>query len=447
MKMKSIRQNTHMKNKKCPLWLLITMVIFICSVVAGETSDLKQSSTNDLSIVRRAVLFLRSQGVLVDHEYFGKTPIFPKEISSSDDVLFKAGTPPDTLLNTVCRHSSECTWLHDARSGRYLVRPATNALSNTEVSSMSITNYTISTLFSDQRIRRHMVDKGIIWIAPWPRQKTGMDVYIDFEFTGGSLADFLAEIARSAGRGVCWDMEQCMSSIVRVPIGNRVVNRPQVKIELTPAKGGGIAHLKPVLRTATTVELENMLSGANPRKRLAIASELASRCADIGDIEKTRGFFRVALDASEYDHERWELKLRMLEGGLGYPTKAQAASPRTGQLETFIADCDDRMTRHTALSRLLNIYLKDRAEGKARALIEKTNVNAADLEWVHNAVKIFQQQNPAAPPPSISSNTVPAKTATRPVIRTTYTIKKTADGKLEKHVTTTETPVAVDTNK
>lgn len=84
---------------------------------------------------------------------------------------------------------------------------------------------------------------------------------------------------------------------------------------------------------------------------------------------------------------------------------------------------------------------------KARRLIESTSTNAVDSEWVHQAARIFYRRNPASPPLSLSSNAIPAKTASRPVIKTTYKIKKTADGKLEKQVATTEIPTDAGTNK
>ncbi|HHU14559.1 MAG TPA: hypothetical protein GXZ62_05125 [Lentisphaerae bacterium] len=80
-------------------------------------------------------------------------------------------------------------------------------------------------------------------------------------------------------------------------------------------------------------------------------------------------------------------------------------------------------------------------------MIESTSTNAVDSEWVHQAARIFYRRNPASPPLSLSSNAIPAKTASRPVIKTTYKIKKTADGKLEKQVTTTEIPTDAGTNK
>ena len=83
---------------------------------------------------------------------------------------------------------------------------------------------------------------------------------------------------------------------------------------------------------------------------------------------------------------------------------------------------------------------------KARRLIESTSTNAVDSEWVHQAARIFQRRNPASPPLSLSSNAIPVKAASGPVTRTTFTIKKTADGKLEKQVTTTEIPADVDSN-
>lgn len=237
-----------------------------------------------------------------------------------------------------------------------------------------------------------------------------------------------------------------MSSMIRVPIGNRVVDRPQIGLDFTPVKGGAIAHLKRLLRTAETGELENMLSSSNPRKRVAIARELASRYISNGNLEKANRFFQVALDASEYEGERWELKLRMLEDGLGYPAKGKKTSLDADQLELFVHDCDAEGPRHEALFRLLDIYLKTGGE-KARKLIENTSTNIMDAEWTRQAERIFRQRNPVAPPVSISSNAISAKASAKPVIRTTFTIKKTADGKLEKHVTTTEIPAAVDVAK
>lgn len=447
MSMKVTHQCQHMKCGKHILWLLAITMMAISPVMAEEASGLKQSSSNDFFVVRQAVLFLRSQGIMIDHEYCVQGTEFPIEIPSNDDVAFREGTPPETILNKVCGRSHDYAWLHDVRSGRYLVRPATNALSDTDVMPMSITNHTIATLFSDTKINRYMAGKGILWLPPWTRQRTGKDIYVDFEFAGGSLANLLTETARNMGQGVCWDMKQWMSSMIRVPIGNRVVDRPQVGLDFTPVKGGAIAHLKPVLRTAETGELENMLSGSNPRKRVAIARELASRYISNGDVEKANRFFQIALDASEFEHERWGLKLRMLEDGLGYPVKGRKTPLDADQLELFVHDCNAEGPRHEALFRLLDIYLKTAGEGKARRLIENTSTNAMDAEWTRQAEQIFRQRNPAALPLSISNNTVPVKTATCPVIRTTYTIKKTADGKLEKHVTTTEIPAAVDTNK
>jgi len=106
-----------------------------------------------------------------------------------------------------------------------------------------------------------------------------------------------------------------------------VVDRPQVGLDFTPVKGGAVAHLKPVLRTAETGELEKLLSGASPRKRLAIAKEIASRCINTGDVEKASSFFQIAMDASEHEHERWGLRLRMLEEGLGYPPANKKRRP------------------------------------------------------------------------------------------------------------------------
>jgi len=447
MSMKVTHLCQRMKCGKRISWLWAITMMTMGPVVTGETSGQTRCPSNDLVIVRQAVLFLRSQGVLIDHEYCVQGSGFPIEIPSRDDVAFKEGAPPETILDKVCGHSSDYTWLRNARSEHYLVRPATNALSDTNVMPMSITNHTIATLFSDTKINRYMAAKGIFWSAPWPRQRTGKDIYVDFEFAGGSLADFLTETARNMGQGVCWDMKQWMSSMIRVPIGNRVVDRPQVGLDFTPVKGGAIAHLKPVLRTAETGELENMLSGSNPRKRVAIARELASRYISNGDVEKANRFFQTALDASEYEHERWGLKLRMLEEGLGYPAKGKKTSLDADQLELFVHDCNAEGPRQEALFRLLDIYLKTGGEGKARRLIENTSTNTMDAEWVRQAEQIFRQRNPAALPLSISNNTLPVKMATRPAIKTTITIKKTPDGKLEKHVTTTEIPAAVDTNK
>jgi hypothetical protein len=447
MRAEETYRRRHMKCGKRISRLLAIAVMAVCPVVAEEAPGRTQGPSNDLFIVRQAILFLRSQGVLIDHEYCVQGPGLPMETPPNDDVAFKEGTPPETVLNKACGRSHDYAWLRDVRSGRYLVRPATNALSDTEVTSMSITNHTVATLFSDTKINRYMTAKGILWSAPWPRQRTGRDIYVDFEFAGGSLADFLTETARNMGQGVCWDMKQWMSSMIRVPVGNRMVDRPQVGLDFTPATGGSIAHLKPVLRAAETGELENMLSGANPRKRVAVARELASRYIGKGDMEKANSFFQTALDASEHEHERWELKLRMLEDGLGYPIKGEGTSLKANQLEMFVRDCAAEGARHEALSRLLDIYLKGGETGKARALIETTSTNAMDAEWTQNAAQIFRQRNPAASPLSIPSNAIPARTSTWPAIRTTHTIKKTADGKLEGHVTTTEIPAAVDANK
>ena len=236
--------------------------------------------------------------------------------------------------------------------------------------------------------------------------------------------------------------------MIRVPIGNRVVDRPQVGLDFTPVKGGAVAHLKPVLRTAETGELEKLLSGASPRKRLAIAKEIASRCINTGDVEKASSFFQIAMDASEHEHERWGLRLRMLEEGLGYPpANKKKTAMDASQLERFIHDCHAEGPRHEALFRLLDIHLKAGEEEKARRLIENTSTNTVDSEWVHQAARIFHRRNPVAPPLSLSSNAIPAKTASRPVIKTTYKIKKTADGKLEKQVTTTEISADAGTNK
>ena len=447
MKMKSTCQSSHPK-RGLIVWLLVSAGVLMRPVGAEEVPGLKQGSTNGFSVVRQAVLFLRSQGVLVDHEYCVQGTGSPSEALPGNEVMLREGNSPEAVLNKACERSPDYAWLHDARSGRYLVRPATNALSCTDVMPMSITNHTIASLFSDTIINRYMTDKGIFWLPPWTRQRTGQDIYVDFEFAGGTLADFLTETARNMGQGVCWDMKQWMSSMIRVPIGNQVVDRPQVGLDFTPVKGGSFAHLKPVLRTAEAGELEKLLSGASPRKRLSIAKELASRCINIGDMEKANGFFQIALDASGHEHERWELRLRMLEEGLGYPpANKKKMAVDVGQLERFIHDCHAEGPRHEALFRLLDIHLKAGEEEKARRLIESTSTNAVDSEWVHQAARIFYRRNPASPPLSLSSNAIPAKTASRPVIKTTYKIKKTADGKLEKQVATTEIPTDAGTNK
>ena len=99
------------------------------------------------------------------------------------------------------------------------------------------------------------------------------------------------------GQGVCWDMKQGEPTI-RALVGNRVVDRPQSQLDFIAVKGGGLAQLAPVLRDTETSRLEDMLAAASPRKRFAIAHELASRCLGNGDKEKARAFFQAAADDS-----------------------------------------------------------------------------------------------------------------------------------------------------
>ena len=444
MNMKAICQNLHTKCKASVLGACAAAAVLALSARADEVSDRGRVLTNDVSIVRRAVLFLRSQGIVVDHESLDRDRETSPEWSADSDTLFMEGIPPESILGKVCGDAPEYTWRRDARSGRYTVCPSTNALSGTAIKYMAVTNQTIKSLFADQEIRQYMDGEGLLLTELWHRGKKGDDVYVDFEFAGGTFADFLTELARNVGQRICWDMKQS-SFTIRTRVGSRMVDRPQSKLDFVAVKGGWLAQLTPVLRDAETSGLEDMLAATSPRKRSAIARELASRYLSSGDKEKAGMFFQTAADGSASETERWELKWRMLDHGLGYPTPQQAASSKTGQIEAFLADCDSIRARGSALSFLLRTCLD--AEGASRALIEKTDAGGMDSDWVRNATGIYHQRWPASSPLVISHTNTSFRAGARTVIETRYTIKKTADGKLGKHTTVTEIPVGVDASK
>ena len=437
----------HNRSMKCGtnVWrVCAATVVLALSAGADEIPVRGKGVTNDVSIVRRAVLFLRDQGVAVDHESLDRSRETFPELPADSDTFFTEGTPPESVLGKVCGYAPEYTWRRDTRSGRYTVCPATNALSDTAVKSMSVTNQTLKSLFADQEMRQYMAGKGVLLAGLWHRSKQGNDIYVDFDFAGGTFAGFLTDLARNAGQGICWDMKQGEPTI-RALVGNRVVDRPDINLDFTAVKGGGLAQLAPVLRDAETGRLEDMLAAASPRKRSAIARELASRYLSKGDREKARAFFQTAVDDAAFEAERWTLRWRMLDHGLGYPTRQQAASPKTGQIEAFLADCDDIRARGLALSALLDACLN--VEGEARALIEKVDAGGKDPDWIRNVTGVYHRRWPSSPLLVISNTNVSSRAGARTIIETRYEIKTTADGKLERHTTVTERTVGVETNK
>lgn len=394
------------------------------SVAASE------GDKNTLEGMDAVVAWLREEHHLVSYE-----PVWSVLGTPGGSLSIENTNTPAAILQRAIREFTGYRWQQDGN--RYRVFPARAALSEAVLPSMTTSNRSLLATLRDPVFIKHLKRSGLLLNIQRNQSQQWRDIHLSLDFGGGSFADFLDNLSGELGDSVCWSIEYTDAEPVRVLVGDKGVTRQSFTLHFHPLTGERLRSTRQILKVADMDRLRDMLEGETPGPSSEVAFELALRYWRTGDVQEATNMLQRAEDLALSDEHRWQLRYRVLNAGLGYPSARNASEPMLAQHEAFINQCSYAPIRHQALWWMLREYIRLGQEEMARNLIESENETQ---EWQYDAARYYQRQFPntrSLDLPQKIRDTPPHKT----VVHTTVTIEKAPDGKLQVHRQSTNTAV------
>lgn len=414
------------------------LVCLMWSTVLGLTAEIGASDNRTQSLLMPVSVFsvancvsnLRAQGCLLHYERRCDDQVGGLGNSALETQIVTQARI-GSLLDLVCQEKNAYSWSYNNSENSYCVFPATNALSEIRMLPVAFSNQPLSSIFMDPTVSRYMRANGLLMMITKSQRRIWSDIRLDVDFQGGTFGEFLNHVSSRLGNNICWDINPKLIPGTRAIVHGKVMECPTFRLEFLDSTGSRINSLPETIRNADTSVLKGMLENTCGADKSDVAFEIAARFWASGNKIKAQEFFHVALSAADTEAKRWDVKLRMLRKGAGYPTADDASSPRIKQYKAFLRDSNDMRTRHQALSALLDAYLSAGMASKAKALIENASKNERDRAWIRHAAYTYRKKSQNKPLALMPFDDGKSLENEPQYTRTTYTISKTSDGELK----------------